>query len=90
MFEKALEFIEGLIVSRLIMLVFNDQGEFQIGPVLMFIEPTIELAVLKGLESGKSKYFLDLLERINSNNRKLHELGIILEAGTIKKIEKYL
>jgi hypothetical protein len=39
--ERAIEFIEGLIVSRLIMLVFNDQGDIQIGHVLMFIEPTI-------------------------------------------------
>jgi hypothetical protein len=47
--ENAMQFIEGMIVSRLVMLMFSPEGELLIDRVLLYLEPTLELAVLKGL-----------------------------------------
>lgn len=90
MVENTIEFIEGMVLSRLLMLIFNQEGEFVLDRVVLYLEATVELAVMRGLESGKEREFLSMLGRINAKERKFNEVGFILEMVFIKKIQKML
>lgn len=90
MVENTIEFIEGMVMSRLLMLIFNQKGEFMLDRVVLYMEATMELAVARGLESGKEREILSMLGRINAKERKFNEVGFILEMVFIKKIQKML
>ena len=89
MVERGLSFVRCLLGSKLMMLTFDSAGQFSLHTVLLYLEPPLELLVVRCLEQREHLSFLNTLER-NHKMYGFNSVAFQLEYLLVRKVQSHL